>query len=78
MGQKAALNLWYFASIPGQILKNCSRAFGGLSYLAYKIQKTNNVYFYFFLYIIQIALFSSEFFTVLPTIGKYSLLKSDN
>ena len=38
LGQKAALNLWY-VDIPGQIRKNCSRAFEGLSNLAYTIQK---------------------------------------
>ena len=30
-------------SIPGQIRKNCFRAFEDLSYLAYKIQKINYV-----------------------------------
>ena len=33
LGQKAALNLWYIDTW-GQIRKNCSRAFEGLSYLA--------------------------------------------
>ena len=32
-------HLIFGTSIPGQILKNCSRAFEGQSYLAYKIQK---------------------------------------
>ena len=32
LGQKAALN--FGTAIPDQILKNCSRAFEGLSYLA--------------------------------------------
>ena len=43
LGQKAELNLWL--SIPGQILKNCSQASEGLSYLAYKIQKATYVLF---------------------------------
>ena len=45
--QKAALNLWYVTSLPGQILKNCSRSFEGLLYLAYKFfQKILSLFFY--------------------------------
>ena len=48
-------------SISGQILKNGSRAFEGLSYLAYKIlfQLICICLFIFFIHIIQIALFCS-------------------
>ena len=65
-------------SIPGQILKDCSRAFEGLSYLAYKIQKMNYVKLYFLF-----AWFKSPFSVVniylfTCAIGIYSLLKRDN
>ena len=40
LGRKVALNR---TSIPSQIHKNCSRAFEGLSYFAYKIPKKTYV-----------------------------------
>ena len=44
LGQKV-VHLIFGTSIPGQIRKNCSREFEGLSYLAYKILKTNKFMF---------------------------------
>ena len=65
MGQKAALNLWYFDTRPSH--KNCSRAFEGLSYLTNKIFKKNLCLVIFFIHIIQLSFFISEY---LPKAGK--------
>ena len=52
-------------SISGQIRKYCSRAFEGLSYLAYTILKNNLCYLViFFIHIIQMTLFSREYLPI--------------
>ena len=58
LGQKAALNLWYVNTRPNS--QKLSQAFEGLSYLAYKIQKTTSLVI-FFIQIIHIALFRGDF-----------------
>ena len=61
LGQKR--NKIFGTSIPGQIRNNCSRAFEGLSYLAYKIFK-NLCIVICFIHIIQWSHFSNEYLPI--------------